>query len=114
MIRISTVVLAFSLFNGFSAFAEDKTCVVKGMHCEGCTEMVQGKVCEEGKYSTCEIKITDEAKELGQIHVVTKDEKAKVDEKAIKAAVIDAGYKMQSCAATKSKAPAKATPKKAS
>lgn len=103
--------LIFSLALGSLAFsyahAEDKTCAVKGMHCEACTEMVQGKVCEDGKYSTCEVKITNEKKELGQVHLVTKDATAKIDEKQVGAAVKDAGYTLQKCKATAAKADTK-------
>lgn len=91
-----------------SAFAEDKTCAVKGMHCAGCTESVQGKVCEEGKYSTCDVKIKDMKKEMGEIHLVTKDTTAKIDEAAVGEAVKDAGYKLQKCTASKVKPAQKA------
>lgn len=86
---------------GFTAVAEEKTCTVKGMHCQGCTEMVEGKVCDETKYSTCSVKITDAKKEMGEIHLVTKDTKAKVDEKTLSAVVKDSGYEMKSCKAKK-------------
>lgn len=85
------------------AYAEEKTCAVKGMHCEACTEMVTGKVCGEGQYSQCEVKILDAKKELGQVHLITKDEKSKVDEAKVSAAVKDAGYTMEKCQAGKGK-----------
>lgn len=83
---------------GFMAHADEKTCTVKGMHCQGCTESVHGKLCDEAKYSKCEVNILDEKKEIGQVHMVTKDEKALVDEKAVGAILTDAGYKMEKCA----------------
>ena len=86
---------------GFVAHAEDKTCAVSGMHCQGCQEMVEGKVCDESKYSTCTVKITDAKKQMGEIHVITKDAKAKVDEKTISAQVKDSGYEMKSCKTNK-------------
>lgn len=82
---------------GLNAFAEEKTCVVKGMHCQGCQEMVEGKVCDESKYSTCSVKVTDMKKQTGEIHLVTKDAKSTVDEKALSAMVKDSGYEMKSC-----------------
>lgn len=91
----------------YTAHAEDKTCAVKGMHCTACTEMVQGKVCDEGKYSQCDVKITNEKKEMGEIHIVTKDATAKIDESAVSAAVKDAGYTLQKCKASSAKPAAK-------
>lgn len=88
-------------FVALSAQAEDKTCSVQGMHCQGCTEMVQDKVCDESKYSTCSVKILDADKQTGEIHIVTKDKAAKVDEKAIGALVKDSGYEMKGCKAKK-------------
>jgi hypothetical protein len=82
---------------GGMAMADETTCEVKGMHCTGCKEMIEGKVCDESKYSTCSVKIVDEKKEKGEIHLVTKDAKAKVDEKALSAMVKDAGYEMKAC-----------------
>lgn len=83
---------------GYSAFAEETSCTVKGMHCEGCVEMVQGKVCDEAKYSICEVKVTDEKKKVGMIRLVTKDQSTKVDEKALGTIVEDSGYKLEKCA----------------
>lgn len=102
--------ILMSLFlMGFGAYAEDTTCSVKGMHCKGCQEMVEGKVCDETKYSTCAVKIADAKKEIGEIHFVTKDEKAKVDQKALATVIKDSGYELKSC---KAKAPEKSSAKK--
>ena len=86
---------------GSAVHAEDKTCSVSGMHCQGCQEMVEGKVCDESKYSTCTVKIIDAKKEMGEIRLVTKDAKAKVDEKAVEAQVKDSGYQMKGCKTNK-------------
>jgi cation transport ATPase len=102
-----SVSFMFGALSAPLAQAEEKTCAVKGMHCEACTESVQAKVCEEGKYSQCEVKITDGKKEMGQIHMVTKDAAAKIDEKALGAQVKDAGYDLQKCKASAGKADAK-------
>jgi hypothetical protein len=90
-------VLAGLLLTGFSAFAETKTCAVSGMHCKGCQEMVEGKVCDETKYSTCTIKIIDAKKKIGEVHLVTKDSSAKVDENALSAVIKDSGYELKEC-----------------
>ncbi len=94
---MKALVFALLLAGGFVQ-AEEKTCQLHGMHCSGCTEMVEGKVCGDGKmYTTCKAKITDAKKEMGEIHLVTKDPKTKIDEKVLKAAVKDAGYTFKSC-----------------
>jgi cation transport ATPase len=92
--KMAMLVLVSSL--AFVAHADEKTCAVKGMHCEACAEMVQGKVCEEGKYSTCDVKV-------GQIHLITKDATAKIDESAVGAAVKESGYSLQKCKLGKAK-----------
>jgi hypothetical protein len=80
-----------------TAHAEDKTCAVKGMHCDACVELVTSKVCDQTKYSTCEVKILSEKKTLGQIHLVTKDKAAKIDENAVGSAIKDSGYNLDKC-----------------
>jgi hypothetical protein len=80
-----------------SVYAEEKICTVKGMHCKGCAESVEGKVCDKEKFSTCDIKITDEKKEIGSVHLVTKDKASKIDEKVLGTQIEDAGYKLDNC-----------------
>lgn len=84
------IVLGLMLFAGSYAFGEEKNCIVKGMHCSGCKEMVEGKVCDETKYSTCAVSIKDPKKEIGAIHLVTKEPTAKINieelDKQVKAA----------------------------
>ncbi len=84
--------LAFTL-----AHAEDKVCQVTGMTCSSCVDMVKAKVCATGSYGTCEAKLVNVKKELGELHVSTKDAGGKVDEKTLKAAVKDAGYTLGKC-----------------
>ncbi len=96
------IILSFLFAASLQATAEETTCAVKGMHCQGCTEMVEGKVCDEAKYSTCTVKVLDAKKQTGEIHLVTKDATAKVDEKAVGKLVEDSGYKMLSCKPKKS------------
>ncbi len=91
------LIIALLIGSGFSLFAEEKDCVVKGMHCNGCKEMVEGKICDEAKYSTCEIKIKDSKKELGSMKLITKDQGAKIDEKELGKVIDDAGYKLDKC-----------------
>lgn len=94
---MKAIVFTLLLATGYVQ-AEEKTCQLTGMHCTGCTEMVEGKVCGDGKkYTTCKARIVDEGKQMGEIHMVTKDPKGKIDEKALKAAVKDAGYVFKSC-----------------
>ena len=96
------IVIASLLVSG-PAFAADTTCAVKGMHCKGCTEMVEGKVCDETKYSKCEVKVTDAKKKLGTVHLVTKDAAATVDEAALSKIIADTGYTMEKCKTTEAK-----------
>ena len=93
------MIFGLMMFAATAAYAEEKTCTVKGMHCKGCAESVEGKVCDQEKYSTCDIKIKDEKKEIGSVHLVTKDKSAKIDEKALGTQIEDAGYKLDKCKA---------------
>ena len=92
--------------------AEEKVCQVTGMHCSGCTENVEGKVCGDGsKFATCKATIIDAKKEIGEIHLVTKDPAGKIDEGAVKTAVKDAGYVFKACKAASGKGKETAAPK---
>lgn len=93
------------MITGFAmtVHAEDKTCTVEGMHCTACKEMIEGKVCDETKYSTCDVKISNAKKKLGQIRLATKDATSKIDEDAIGAIVKDSGYEMKKCVQSKAK-----------
>lgn len=97
------ILLTFLFVGGFSAVAEEKTCTVKGPHCKGCAEMIEGKVCDETKYSTCEVTILDENKKIGQVRLVTKDTTGKVDEKELGKLIseTDKKYKLEKCKASK-------------
>lgn len=102
MVKIVSVVLMGLFVSGLHA--EEKTCAVKGMHCEDCKEMVKSKVCDDTKYSKCDVKVLSAKKEIGEIHLVTKDDKAMIDESSIGAAVKDAGYTLEKCTMGKAKA----------
>lgn len=80
-----------------SLHAEEKTCVVKGMECQNCVEMISKDVCTDA-YSTCHVSLIDKKAHLGQIHVATKDPANKVDMKRIDAAVEKMNYSVASCA----------------
>ncbi len=75
------------------AWAEEKNCTVKGMHCEACVEMVKDRVCENKDFSVCDVKIKEGSKPtVGILHIVTKDQKSKVDVKALSTAMADTQY----------------------
>lgn len=86
-----------------SAFAEEKTCTVKGMHCQGCVDMVKEKVCS-GDYATCDVSVADEKKKIGKITLTTKAADGKVDEAALGKAIESTGYKLEKCEGAKAKA----------
>jgi hypothetical protein len=82
---------------GLSAQAEKLNCEVKGPHCDGCKDMIEGQVCEEGKYTTCAVKIKDPKKKLAELQLVTKDEKAKVDQATLAKTIEKMDYKLATC-----------------
>lgn len=93
-----TLIFVGLLALSYGATAEETVCKVKGMHCKGCQEMVEGKVCDEKQFSLCQVSIVDTKKEIGEIKLTTKDPNAKVDQKFVGAKVTDAGYKLEGCA----------------
>ena len=90
------LLLAF-LSGGLWASAESVTCTVNGPHCQGCREMIEGQVCDEAKYSTCAVKIIDEEKKIAEVKLVTKDNKAKVDQATLGTVFEKMDYKLASC-----------------
>jgi len=100
MLKIAVVALALSA--GF-VHAEEKNCAVKGMHCADCVSSVQSKVCEGDKFATCDVTLGKGKKDPGQLHLITKDSAAKIDEKDISAKVKDAGYSLEKCSNKKGK-----------
>lgn len=83
------VVLAF-VFSGSWAVAEKKTIKIKGMHCKGCVEMIEGEVCEAQKFKTCKVRLATGEKNMGEIELETEG-KALIDMKKIKATVSEVG-----------------------
>lgn len=97
------IAVLFTAIWSVSALGEDKTCTVVGPHCEGCVSSVKERVCTEGSvYSTCEGKIVDEEKKIGEFRFVTKDPSAKIDEKALAKLIstADIEYKLKKCVTT--------------
>ncbi len=74
-----------------SAYAETKVITVEKMHCPDCVASVKAKLCTKGTYTTCDVKILDEAKELGQVKLVTKG-KEKIDMAKVEKIIGDEGY----------------------
>lgn len=77
------------------AFADSTTTVtVEGMHCSGCKDMVKSKVCDNPEIAknaaSCEVKLTNEKKQLGEITIVSKPETT-VDVELVKKQVKEAG-----------------------
>lgn len=94
---MKSILMGLSLISSM-ALAETATITVNGMHCSGCKEMVKAKVCEDATVKanaeSCEVKLVDESKEIGQVTIVSKPE-TKVDVAAVEAGIKAAGeYKV--------------------
>lgn len=95
---MKTLLLVLSLTSSF-AFAETATMTVEGMHCSGCKQIISKKVCEneaiKASTETCEVKLVNEEKQIGQITITTKKD-VKLDVDAVKAQLKAAGddYKL--------------------
>jgi hypothetical protein len=77
------------------AFADSTTTItVEGMHCSGCKEMVKAKVCGNEEIAknaaSCDVQLTNEKKQIGQVTIVSKAETA-VDVELVKKQVAAAG-----------------------
>lgn len=94
---MKTVFLSLILISSF-AYAETVTLTIEGMHCSSCTKIITKNVCEneaiKKNTESCEVKITDEKKQLGQIVIVSKKE-AVVDLAAVKDGVKASGDNYQ-------------------
>lgn len=90
---MKSVFLALGLVSSF-AFAETAKISIEGMHCSGCKEMITKKVCENDVVAktsaSCEVKVTDAAKQTGEITIVTKGD-AKVDVDLVKRQLAETG-----------------------
>jgi hypothetical protein len=78
------------------AFAESKTCVVAGMTCQNCVDMVTKSVCTD-TFSSCQVRIKDKKKHEGEISLSTKDPGGTIDMKRIDAELDKLAYSIASC-----------------
>ena len=67
---------------------------VKGMHCEACVSSIRKKICTEGTYASCDVALTDEKKQLGEIRITPKDGQP-VDVTKMRSQVSDMGYELK-------------------
>lgn len=94
---MKSVLLFAFLAVGSLAFAEEKNCTVKGMHCEACQDMVKDRLCEGKGFEVCEVKLPKDAKpkdkenKLGNLHIKTKG-KEKIDVAAMNKSLEDTRY----------------------
>ena len=84
------------------ATAETKTCVVAGMECQNCVEMVTKGVCIDA-FSVCRVSLSKTKKHEGEISLETKDPAAVIDMKRIEAELSKLTYSIASCRAGASK-----------
>ena len=80
-----------------TAFADSTTTLtVEGMHCSGCKDMVKSKVCGNEEIAknaaSCDVKLVDEKKQIGEVTIVSKPETS-VDVELVKKQVTSAGDK---------------------
>lgn len=90
MKTLSFAVFLASALSSTFAHAEKKTLKVKGMHCKGCVEMVEGEVCEVQKFKSCKVKLASGEKNVGQIELETEG-KTPIDLKSVKEKISSAG-----------------------
>lgn len=90
---MKSIIVLLSLISSF-AIAETSTFTVEGMHCSACKKMVSKKVCDDeaikSSSESCEVKITDAKKQLGEIKIVAK-KGATIDLTKVEAGVTAAG-----------------------
>jgi copper chaperone CopZ len=67
---------------------------VKGMHCEACVSSIRKKICTEGTYSACDVALTDEKKQLGEIRITPKEGQT-IDLPKMRTQVSDMGYELK-------------------
>lgn len=94
---MKTVFLSLILISSFT-FAETITLTVEGMHCSSCTKIITKNVCEneaiKKNTESCEVKLTDTKKLLGQIVIISKKD-VKVDLTAVKDGIKSSGESYQ-------------------
>jgi copper chaperone CopZ len=77
-----------------AAMAETKVLTLEGVHCADCVATLKEKICVDGEYKSCSVKLVSEKNELGELKLVTKGDK-KVDMVKIAKVVEDEGYKIK-------------------
>lgn len=95
------ITLLGSLF-ALTAAAEILTFKVQNMHCEACEMAVKKNVCTPGTYATCDAKVVDQVKEIGELRIETKAGQ-KTKPKDIIDALDKIGYKAEVQPATPAK-----------
>lgn len=78
------------LFAG-SVHAETKVMKLGKVHCQDCVATLKEKICTGSDYQTCEVKLINKKKELGELKLVTKGD-AKIDMAKVTKIVEDEGY----------------------
>lgn len=96
---ISVIAAAWVMGSVTVAQAEEKSCAVKGMHCEACITMVKEKVCTD-KFEVCDVTMSGKN---GKLHLKTKDAKAKIDAAELSKVLADTSYSVTSCQAGQGK-----------
>lgn len=78
-----------------TGWAEEKTCTVKGMHCEACVDMIKDRLCTD-QFDKCDVSV-------GKIHLKTKVSAEKIDEAKLNKEIADTTYSLGKCSAEKVK-----------
>lgn len=99
----SKFIVIVALFSSLSSFAAE-TRKVHGMHCGGCVDMIKAKVCALPQVASCEAKLVDEKKQVGEISYELKEGQS-LDEKTLASTIKEAGdnYSLVSNKPTKKK-----------
>jgi|GEM_PF-5233109 len=74
-----------------SVHAETKVVKLGKVHCQDCVATLKEKVCTGTDYQTCEVKLINKKKEIGELKLVTKGD-AKIDMTKVSKIVEDEGY----------------------
>ncbi len=86
--------LGLSMIASVALADSTTTITVEGMHCSGCKDMVKAKVCGNEEIAknaaSCDVKLVDEKKQIGEVTIVSKPE-TKVDVELVKKQVTAAG-----------------------
>ncbi len=67
---------------------------LSGLHCGGCVGTLQKALCEGAEYQSCQVTMTDEAKQSGLIRITPKAGQT-VDYAKLKTRTKEAGYSLE-------------------